>query len=60
MFKGLLVGCEMVWNFFATCHGKGEVDGVYNFNKKRSGEGVDQTLGVEIIECKKAFQVFDS
>ncbi len=50
----------MVWNFFATCHGKGEVDGVYNFNKKRSGEGVDQTLGVEIIECKKAFQVFDS
>jgi hypothetical protein len=20
-------GCEMVWNFFATCHGKGGVDG---------------------------------
>jgi hypothetical protein len=28
MFEDLPVGCEMVWNFFALGHDKGEVDGV--------------------------------
>ncbi len=27
-YYSLSNGCEMVWNFFATCHGYGEVDGV--------------------------------
>jgi hypothetical protein len=27
MFEDLPNGCEMVWIFFATSHGKGEVDG---------------------------------
>jgi hypothetical protein len=26
--NNLSFGCEMIWNFFATGHGKGEVDGV--------------------------------
>jgi len=27
-------GCEMVWNFFATCHAKREVDGTRALRKK--------------------------
>jgi hypothetical protein len=26
--QGNMEGCQMIWNFFATGHGKGEVDGV--------------------------------
>jgi hypothetical protein len=27
IFDDLLNGCEMIWNFFTTSHGKGELDG---------------------------------
>jgi hypothetical protein len=27
-FVALPLGCQMTWNYFAFCHGKGEVDGV--------------------------------
>jgi hypothetical protein len=30
----LLIGCEMIWNFFATSHGKGEVDGARTLLRK--------------------------
>ncbi len=38
-------GFEMVWNFFATCHGYGEVDGGWSFIEKRSAKRENQTLG---------------
>jgi hypothetical protein len=38
MFKDLLDGCEMVWNFFATSHGKGEIDGARVLLKREVGK----------------------
>jgi hypothetical protein len=34
-FESCLVGCQMIWNFFATGHGKSEVDGFGALLKKK-------------------------
>jgi hypothetical protein len=46
----LIVGCQMVWNYFATWHGKGKVDGV-GVLLKHEIKGINQAHSIKNSEC---------
>jgi hypothetical protein len=46
-------GCQIVWNYFATRHGRGEVDGASVLLKKELCKEQQKLQGLKIQNAKK-------
>jgi hypothetical protein len=59
-FESLPFGCYMIWNFFATRHGKGEVDGSRVLLKRELKKERIKPHGQKLQNASECVQIFKS